>query len=423
MKNFNLCIYTIYLLFLGNLPIVAGISTEPLPTNTPLYERSDSILAQYLNECGIPITTGNSVKLLKSGHDKFVDMFKAIKEAKSFVHLEYFNFRNDSIAGLLFNILTEKVNEGVEVRAMYDDFGNWSNNQPIKKSQHDSINSLGIKLVKYDPLKFPYVNHIIPRDHRKIVVIDGNIAYTGGMNVADYYINGIEGIGPWRDMHMRIEGPAVNELHKIFVEMWEKETEEKLDDTKYFPNHYTTDGKKVAIVDRAPKVSNESIRNLFVNILDNAKHNVRIINPYFVPTHKVRRALKRAIDRGINVEIMLSAKSDIPLTPDASFYVANNLAKRGAKVYVFNGGFHHTKAMWADSTFCTIGSSNMDSRSLRCDYEVNTVIFSKETVAELNEMFEKDIKQSVLLTREYWKSRTTWKKFVSWFGNLLTPFL
>lgn len=423
MKNFNLCIYTIYLLFLGNLPIVAGISTEPLPTNTPLYERSDSILAQYLNECGIPITTGNSVKLLKSGHDKFVDMFEAIKEAKSFVHLEYFNFRNDSIAGLLFNILTEKVNEGVEVRAMYDDFGNWSNNQPIKKSQHDSINSLGIKLVKYDPLKFPYVNHIIPRDHRKIVVIDGNIAYTGGMNVADYYINGIEGIGPWRDMHMRIEGPAVNELHKIFVEMWEKETEEKLDDTKYFPNHYTTDGKKVAIVDRAPKVSNESIRNLFVNILDNAKHNVRIINPYFVPTHKVRRALKRAIDRGINVEIMLSAKSDIPLTPDASFYVANNLAKRGAKVYVFNGGFHHTKAMWADSTFCTIGSSNMDSRSLRCDYEVNTVIFSKEIVAELNEIFEKDIKQSVLLTREYWKSRTTWKKFVSWFGNLLTPFL
>ena len=423
MKNFNLCIYTIYLLFWGNLPIVAGISTEPLPTNTPLCERSDSILAQYLNECGIPITTGNSVKLLKSGHDKFVDMFKAIKEAKSFVHLEYFNFRNDSIAGLLFNILTEKVNEGVEVRAMYDDFGNWSNNQPINKSQHDSINSLGIKLVKYDPLKFPYVNHIIPRDHRKIVVIDGNIAYTGGMNVADYYINGIEGIGPWRDMHMRIEGPAVNELHKIFVEMWEKETEEKLDDTKYFPNHYTTDGKKVAIVDRAPKVSNESIRNLFVNILDNAKHNVRIINPYFVPTHKVRRALKRAIDRGINVEIMLSAKSDIPLTPDASFYVANNLAKRGAKVYVFNGGFHHTKAMWADSTFCTIGSSNMDSRSLRCDYEVNTVIFSKETVAELNEIFEKDIKQSVLLTREYWKSRTTWKKFVSWFGNLLTPFL
>ena len=123
-----------------NLPIVASISTEPFPTDKHLCDRSDSILAQYLNECGIPITSGNSVKLLKSGHDKFVDMFEAIKGAKSFVHLEYFNFRNDSIAGLLFNILTEKVNEGVEVRAMYDDFGNWSNNQPINKSQHDSIN-------------------------------------------------------------------------------------------------------------------------------------------------------------------------------------------------------------------------------------------------------------------------------------------
>lgn len=423
MNKIKFYIHAIIILFTCIKPIAANTIEEPVVTDEHHNERSDSILAQYLHNCGIPITSGNSVTLLKSGHDKFVDMFKAIKEAKSFVHLEYFNFRNDSIAGLLFNILTEKIKEGVEVRAIYDDFGNWSNNQPIKKNQHDSIRSLGINLVKFDPLKFPYVNHIIPRDHRKIVVIDGNIAYTGGMNVADYYINGIEGIGPWRDMHMRIEGPAVNELHKIFTVMWETVIGERLSGTKYFPVHSHVNGKKVAIVDRAPKVSNESIRNLFVNMLDNAKSNVRIINPYFVPTHKVRSALKRAIDRGINVEIMLSAKSDIPLTPDASFYVANNLSKRGAKVYIFNGGFHHTKAMWADSTFCTIGSSNMDSRSLRCDYEVNTVIFSKETVDELNEMFEKDLTNSELLTREYWKKRSTWKKFTSWFGNLLTPFL
>ena len=387
-------------------------------------QRSDSIVAQYLRDTGIEITDNNSVKLLMSGHDKFVDMFECIRNAKSFIHLEYFNFRNDSIAGLLFNILTQKANEGVEVRALYDDFGNWSNNQPIKKAQHDSINNLGVKLVKFDPLNFPYVNHIIPRDHRKIVVVDGEVAYTGGMNVADYYIEGIEGIGPWRDMHMRIEGPAVNDLHKIFATIWEDVTEEKIEGEKYFPHYTDKKGKKrIAIVDRAPKVSNESIRNLFACMLDNARHDIRIINPYFVPTHKVRKALKRAIDRGINVEIMLSAKSDIALTPDAAFYVANNLEKRGAKVYVFNGGFHHTKAMWVDNTFCTIGSSNMDSRSLRCDYEVNTVIFNQQTIDELNGMFETDIKNSDLLTRDYWKKRPTWKKFVSWFGNLLTPLL
>lgn len=387
-------------------------------------QNSDSIVARHLNTKGINITDGNSVKLLMSGHDKFTDMFECIKEAKSFIHLEYFNFRNDSIAGLLFEILTQKVNEGVEVRALYDDFGNWSNNQPIKKSQHDSINSLGIILKKFDPLKFPFVNHIIPRDHRKIVIIDGKVAYTGGMNVADYYIEGIEGIGPWRDMHMRIEGPAVNDLHNIFATIWEVTTEEKIEGEKYFPSKLTSaDNKRVAIVDRAPKVSNESIRELFVCMLDNAKHSVRLINPYFVPTHKVRKALKSAVDRGVKVEIMISAKSDIPLTPDATFYVANNLFKRGATVYIFNGGFHHTKAMWVDNTFCTIGSSNMDSRSLRCDYEVNTVIFDKNTVNELNQMFDEDIKNSDFMTRESWKNRSAWKKFMSWFGNLLTPVL
>lgn len=385
---------------------------------------SDSIVAKYLRGQSVEISDDNSVKLLMSGHDKFVDMFECIRSAKSFVHLEYFNFRNDSIAGLLFDILTQKVNEGVEVRALYDDFGNWSNNQPIKKAQHDSINKLGVKLIKFDPLKFPYVNHIIPRDHRKIVVVDGLVAYTGGMNVADYYIDGIEGIGPWRDMHMRIEGPAVNHLHKIFSTIWEDVTGETIEGEKYFPLPKTKAGnKRVAIVDRAPKVSNESIRDLFACMLDNAKYKVRLINPYFVPTHKVRKALKRAVDRGVEIEIMLSAKSDIALTPDAAFYVANNLQKRGATVYVFNGGFHHTKAMWVDDSFCTIGSSNMDSRSLRCDYEVNTVIFNRETVDELNKMFEADMENSDLLTRDYWKKRSKWRRFLSWFGNLLTPVL
>lgn len=393
-------------------------------TNTERTQRSDSLVAHHLRSKNINITDGNSVKLLKSGHDKFVDMFECIRNAKSFVHLEYFNFRNDSIAGLLFEILTQKVNEGVEVRALYDDFGNWSNNQPIKKSQHDSINKLGIRLVKFDPLKFPYANHIIPRDHRKIVVVDGKVAYTGGMNVADYYIEGIEGIGPWRDMHMRIEGPAVNDLHKIFVTTWAETTGEKIEGATYFPYPiHKCENKRVAVVDRAPKVSNESIRELFVCMLDKAKHNVRIINPYFTPTHKVRAALKRAVDRGVKVEIMISAKGDIALTPDASLYIAYNLHKRGATVYIFNGGFHHTKAMWIDNTFCTIGSSNMDSRSLRCDYEVNTVIFNENTVNELNLMFDEDIKNSDIMTRNSWRKRSAWKKFISWFGNLLTPVL
>lgn len=401
------------------LLIIAFVSLATISVKA----QSDAEEIKYLELHGIDVTDGNEVHLLKSGHDKFVDMFDAIRQAKHFVHLEYFNFRNDSIAGLLFDLLAQKAKEGVEVRAMYDAFGNASNNQPISRHQHDSIAALGIQLVKFDPIRAPWVNHIIPRDHRKIVVIDGEIAYTGGMNVADYYIDGLEGIGPWRDMHMHIEGEAVNKLHEIFAKMWAEATGEILVSAKYFPMHEPKGNAKVAIVDRAPKVSNKSIRQLYISMLDNARTRVRLVNPYFVPTHSVRDALKRCIDRGVEVEIMLSEKSDIPLTPDASHYVGRLLQKRGAKVYMFHGGFHHTKMMIVDDKFCTVGSANLDSRSLRCDYEVNTVIFDPAVTAKLVKMFENDKKSSVLMTTEYWQNKTKWKRFVAWFGNLLTPVL
>ena len=384
---------------------------------------SDSLVARALRLEGIRTTDGNDVRLLMSGHDKFEDLFTEVRRATSFIHMEYFNFRNDSINSLLINLLNQKAREGVEVRVMYDAFGNSSNNRPIKGSQHDSIAALGIDLQKFDPIVFPWVNHIIPRDHRKIVVIDGRVAYTGGMNVADYYITGIEEIGPWRDMHMHIEGPAVNELHEIFAAMWMKQTGELLTGEKYFPTHANEGTMRTAIVDRAPHISNASIRHLYVSMLDNAHERVRIINPYFVPTHSVRQAIKRAINRGVDVQIMLSEKSDIPLTPDASHYVGNSLMKRGASVYLFQAGFHHTKLMIVDDRFCTVGSSNLDSRSLRCDYEVNTVIFDQSVTDELVRMFETDKQQSAHMTPGYWQTKSVGKRFVAWFGNLLTPFL
>ena len=144
-----------------------------------------------------------------TGREKFIDLFETIRHARHHIHLEYFNFRNDSIANALFDLLAEKVKEGVEVRAMFDAFGNWSNNQPLKKHHLQAIKARGIELVKFDPITFPYINHAMHRDHRKIVVIDGKIGYTGGMNIADYYINGLPKIGKWHDIHMHIEGDAV----------------------------------------------------------------------------------------------------------------------------------------------------------------------------------------------------------------------
>ena len=392
-------------------------------TITVSAQSSDSLIVHQMENLGVSFTQGNSVKLLMSGKDKFADMFEAIRQAKSSVHLEYFNFRNDSIASLLFDILREKRKEGVEIRAMFDGFGNDSNNQPLKKYHLQKLWDDSINIVEYDPIRFPWVNHIWPRDHRKIVVIDGEIAYTGGMNVADYYIVGTEQVGEWRDMHCRLQGPVVNDLQTIFARIWKKATKEELNDPKYFrgkPNG----NKMVGIVNREPHVTNKIMRQFYIQAIDDAQDSIRIINPYFTLIPSISKALKRAIKRGVKLEIMVSAKSDIPLTPDVVYRNAHKLMKRGATIWLYQPGFHHSKIMMVDGRFCTVGSTNLDARSLRFDYEENALIINRETTKELDDMFDRDKQKSVVLTEEEWnRIRTGWQKFRGWFGSLLQPWL
>lgn len=409
---------------------------------------ASELIEKDLAKQNIEVRNGCSVEYYTCGHDKFEALFEDIRNARSFIHLEYFNFRNDSIAGLMFQLLAEKARQGVEVRSMYDAFGNSSNSRPISKAMSDSINSLGIKLIDYDPIRFPWFNHIIPRDHRKIVVIDGRIAYSGGMNVADYYIKGIPEVGDWHDLHMRITGPAVNDFHHIFAGMWQQATGEVISGVNYFPtefsgfefyesmecgeevchitNHqdnHNSVATELAVIDRSAHHTPAAIRDLYVSMLNSAQHSVKLINPYFIPTHRVRQALKDAVDRGVDVQIILSAQSDIPLTPEGCHYVGNNLAKRGASVYLFHGGFHHTKMMIVDDEYCTVGSANLDARSLRCDYEVNTLILGREATQEMVRHFEAQKASSTKIEKGYWRTRSWGKQFQGWFANLLTPVL
>lgn len=386
-------------------------------------QTSDSLVVDKMRQEGIAFTQDNGVRLLMSGSDKFADMFEAIRQARSSIHLEYFNFRNDSIAGLLFELLKEKRREGVEVRALFDGFGNDSNNRPLKKHHLERLRADSIDIHEFDPIRFPWVNHLWPRDHRKIVVIDGRIAYTGGMNVADYYIVGTKQVGEWRDMHCRIEGSAVNELQRIFCRIWEKVTHEQLTDDKYFQGGNAGD-KMVGIVNREPHTSNQVMRRLYIGALDAAQDSVKIINPYFSPTPSVMKAIKRAISRGVKVDILVSAKSDIPLTPDGVLYNVHKLMKRGARVWLYQPGFHHSKIMMVDGRVSTVGSTNLDARSLRYDYEVNALFIDQHTTRQLDDMFIRDTRRSIFLTEELWDDmRTGWQKFRGWFAHLLTPFI
>lgn len=402
-------------------------------------QTSDSIIASQLRQKGIKFSHNNSVTLLTNGQQKFDDLFKAIDQAKSSIHLEYFNFRNDSIASLLFQHLESKAKEGVEVRALFDAFGNSSNSRPLKRHHLDSIRAKGIEIYKFDPITFPWINHVFTRDHRKIVVIDGRIAYIGGMNVADYYIKGTPQVGSWHDMHCRIDGGAVNELQAIFLRIWNKVSGQNIQGAKYYRSIYDngdysqglkadttrTKGRKmVGIINREPRTSSEIIRTFYISAINAAQDSIKLINPYLTLNHSIRKALRKAVSRGVKVEILISTRSDIPLTPDCGFYNAHQLMKQGCKVWMYTPGFHHTKIILVDGKCCTVGSANLNARSLSWDMEANAVIMDSCTTKELDDLFEQNKKDSFLLTEAAWDEwRTPWQKFRGWFAHLLAPFL
>ena len=404
-------------------------------TKTVANVVGDWLTAEY----GLQATTNNRIVIFKNGQEKFDDLFKAVKAARHSIHLEYFNFRNDSISALLFDLLAEKAAEGVEVKALFDGFGNSSNNQPLKSRHIKDLRARVIDIVEFDPLRFPWLNHALHRDHRKIVVVDGEVAYTGGMNVADYYIVGKPEFGEWRDIHARVEGDAVADLQAVFIKFWNRVTADSLGGPQYYPGERdarvrfghlkqdttATAGKKhITLVDRTPDTTPRIIHDTFWRLIDNAQKEIVIINPYFTLCGHIKRKLKKALKRGVEVKIMVSAKSDIPVTPRIVEYNTHRLMKRGAEVYVFEGGFHHSKIMMVDSICSFIGSANLNSRSLSFDYECNLFIDDRHTTAQLLDIFHHDRQtRCYRLTPETWKKVSRWNRFKGWLFHFLTPFV
>lgn len=435
-------ITTVMALYCLSFPLLLSAQSNVRVTvpgeHTSSETRADSLLVNQLRRKGVSFSHDNSVTLLTTGQEKFDDLFKAIDQARSSIHLEYFNFRNDSINEELIRHLAAKAKDGVEVRAVFDGFGNASNNRPMKKRHLKAIREKGIEIYEFKPMEFPWLHDLFNRDHRKIVIIDGKIAYTGGMNVADYYIKGTKVVGSWHDMHCRIEGDEVNTLQKIFLRMWLLASGKNVHGAKYYrgitgadyikglkPDTCRSAGKKmVGIINREPHVTKDIIRYFYLCAINDAKDSIKLINPYFTLSHALKKALCNAVKRGVKVEILLSVKSDIPLTPDCGFYNAHRLMKDGCTVWMYEPGFHHTKIIMVDGQFCTVGSANLNARSLRWDREENAVILDACTTHELDELFEAQKKDCFRLTEARWRQwRTPWQRLRGWFAHLLSPFL
>lgn len=416
-RNFNIYLAITFIAFIS----VSCSSFTAIERSD--FTSSDTAFVKYVKSEQMPYSQHNSVVMLDGAQEKFDSLFNDIRKAKHHIHLEYFNFRNDSINNILLTLLAQKAREGVEVRAMFDAFGNMSNNRPLKKKDLEKIAATGVEIVKFDPIRFPWINHFFSRDHRKIAIIDGKSAYIGGINIADYYITGIKGIGEWRDMHSKVEGEAVNDLQRVFLDTWNKETGQDINGEIYFPQQENKGNAYIAVIDRRPHETPERMRQAYANAIHSAKESIVMVNPYFMPIPIIRKAIEKAIDDSVEVTIILSEKGDIPVVPDGVWRVGYKLMKRGAKVYMYTGGFNHSKAMCIDGKFCTIGSANFNSRSLRYDYETNIFIFNEEETAELGRLLKDDISKSYLLTEEIYKKRCLWHRFCGWLASTLTPLM
>jgi cardiolipin synthase len=357
---------------------------------------------------GFPSYEHCQMDIMPSGVEKFHNLEKDLLSAKHYIHIEYYKWYNDSIGRHLMDVLAQCVSKGVQVRVLYDAFGNSGKAPNFNTDFIEYYRAKGIKLEGFDPMRFPYVNHALHRLHRKMVIIDGNMAYTGGLNVADYYIHGKPELGRWADMHARLSGPIVAGYQQLFADLWYKQTREKLDSVAYLsPDLHLYEvqqgGYDAFIVDREPGKKSSRIRQSYISSLAHAQHRVRIINPYIILVRDVRNALRECIERGVEVEILLGLHGDNTISEVSTAREIYNLARRGAKVWLCNECFHHDKVMIVDDSLCTVGTANLDARSLSFDYEVNAYFFSPQYSMQLNAYFDSHVKTSVQLTEDNWK--------------------
>lgn len=393
---------------------------------------------EYLCGQGLVSYHADSLQIFTNGTDKFESMFADFRRAEKTIDIEYFIFADDSIAHLTLKELEVAAKRGVKIRLIIDGYKDYERGYGYDSPRLDSLKSMKIETFIFDPWRHPYLCHVA-RDHKKIVVIDNEIGYIGGLNVADYYIVGNPDIyGGWRDTHIRIKGEAAKGMTWLFEKSlkmikescYKGELSADLENQENQKEIFSGDNEdllnKVVYFERSRENRRKKAetRNAIIAALNSAKDTLRIVTPYFLPTHTVRKALKNAVDRGVHVEILFSKVGDMPILSVGNYHFAKNLAKRGAEVFLYKGAFHHSKIIMIDGVVSMVGSANMNSRSLRWDYEASCFVFHTETTEELNRIFEEDKTQSDRLTSEYYYKIPLRKRLFGWFvDRFLTPIL
>ena len=378
---------------------------------------------KYLNHTySSPPLMNNEVKLLLNGEEKFPLFLEAIRQAKHHIHLEYYIFDLDKIGTRIIDLLIQKSNEGVEVRITTDDFGS----PKLNKQQAKLFANSNVKYRTFLPVKFNSLANSNFRNHRKILIVDGEVAFVGGINISDKYINSDQSKLYWRDTSVMIKGSAVNMLQLRFWMDWQMADGDvfPIQSFDYLPLHDENSGNSiVSFAYSSPGAKVQSAVQSMILAIALAKKKIRITTPYFIPSEEFKSALLIAVNSGIEVELLLPKEGDSKIVQEASLSFTKRLMENGVKVYLYKKGFVHAKTISIDDDLAFVGTVNLDNRSFYINFELTAVIHDKKLINQLNSQFEIDIKDADLLTFVQWKNLPMYKRAFASICRLLAPIL
>ncbi|MBO7744540.1 cardiolipin synthase [Paenibacillus sp. MWE-103] len=390
--------------------------------NDDAAERYSDLICMNLTSGFALYTQNNHVDIFTNGPDKFDALFADIERATHHIHLMYYIVHNDGLGRRLVDALTEKAKQGVKVRFLVDDIGS----SLLKREFFGELVKAGGEVAYFFPSKIPYLNiRVNYRNHRKLVIIDGQIGYIGGFNVGDEYMGLNKRFGFWRDTHLRITGYAVLQMQAHYMMDWNlaSHTAFSREVLGLFPPAANTGTTGIQIVSSGPDQTLEQIKNAYIKMIHSAKQSIYMQTPYFIPDESLLNALKLAVLSGIDVRIMLPSRPDHKMVYWATFSYLGELLEEGMKCYLYEKGFLHAKALVVDGTVASVGTANVDIRSFKLNFEINAILYDTKTAMELKRIFEEDMLDCTELTYEQYQRRSRLERFRESCVRLLSPIL
>ncbi len=401
-------------------------SRNILEENKTEIKQNKELALMLLKESMSPLTTGNEVKLLINGEEKFPEVLQVLHQAKNHIHIEYYIYEDDVIGNEIANVLIQKAGEGVAVRFIYDAFGSRS----IRKNLVKRLKAAGVQAFPFYKIIFiALANRLNYRNHRKIIVVDGRTAFVGGINVSDRYINeaGTPNQLFWRDTHLRIDGHGVHYLQFIFLRDWNFCAKQNIHrGEEYFPRDIDlpeSANKLVQIAASGPDSDTPTIMFSILQAINLATKEILVTTPYFIPGSSLIDALTIAALSGISVKLLIPGKSDSLLVNLAAHSNYDDLLQAGVEIYKYTKGFVHAKTMVTDRSIAIVGTANMDTRSFDLNFEVNAIVYDQEIASQLAGVFYEDLKNAEKIDIAVWNNRPWYRQLLEQTARLVSPLL